>query len=221
MLKAIIFDFDGVICESVEVKTEAFKKLFHDYPTHLKRIISFHIANGGMSRFEKFKVIYSDFLKKELSEEKSKELGEKFTKYCYAEVIKAPLVKGAKVFLNKYYRKLSLLVVSGTPQEEMVSLIKDKKLSKFFKVVYGSPMSKYAAIAEIMGKYGWRSDEIIFVGDSINDYEGAKQAGIGFIGRFHKRYPGIFKDKKIEGLIDNLDGLERVIKQRMQDFNCY
>lgn len=217
MLKAIIFDFDGVICESVEVKTEAFKKLFQDYPMHLGRITSFHIANGGMSRFEKFKVIYSDFLKEGLSEKKSNELGEEFTKYCYSKVIKAPLVKGARGFLNKYYKRLSLLVVSGTPQEEIVSLIKDKKLSKFFKVVYGSPMSKYAAIAEIMDKYGWRSDEIIFVGDSINDYEGAKQAGIGFIGRFHREYPSIFKDKRIEGSIDDLRGLEQIVKQRMRN----
>ena len=220
MLKAVIFDFDGVICESVEVKTEAFRRLFRDYPEHLDKIVSFHMANGGMSRFEKFKVIYRDFLKEELSEERSKELGEKFTKYCYSEVIQAPFVKGAEDFLNKYYKRLSLFIVSGTPQEEMASLIKDKKLSKFFKVVYGSPMTKYAAIIKIVDEYGWQSDEVIFVGDSINDYEGAKQAGIGFIGRVRRESPGIFKDKTIEGSIDDLRGLEQIVKRRIRDSGC-
>ena len=28
MLKAIIFDFDGVLCDSIEVKKEAFRKKF-------------------------------------------------------------------------------------------------------------------------------------------------------------------------------------------------
>ncbi|GAF78578.1 unnamed protein product, partial [marine sediment metagenome] len=32
MIKAIIFDFDGVIVESSDIKTEAFRELFQDYP---------------------------------------------------------------------------------------------------------------------------------------------------------------------------------------------
>jgi HAD superfamily hydrolase (TIGR01549 family) len=215
MLKAIIFDFDGVICESVEVKTEAFRRLFQDYPSHIEQIVNFHIANGGMSRFDKFKIIYKDFLKEDLSEEKSKELGEKFTRYCYSGVLQAPFAKGAEEFLNKYYKTMSLFIVSGTPQEEVLSLVKDKDLSKFFKVVYGSPITKHAAIVKIMDDFGLQKDEVIFVGDSINDYEGAKQAGICFIGRVHKDYPNIFQNKTTEGLIDNLQGLEQIIKKRI------
>ncbi|MFH1094166.1 MAG: HAD hydrolase-like protein [Candidatus Omnitrophota bacterium] len=215
MLKAVIFDFDGVICESVDVKTEAFRKLFQDYPQHLKQIVDFHIMNGGMSRFEKFKVIYRDFLKKDLSEEKSKELGEKFTQYCYSGVLQAPFVKGAEDFLNQYYEKLLLFIVSGTPHEEMISLIKDKALNGFFKAVYGSLMSKYSVVIKIMGQYGLQKDEMVFVGDSMADYDGAKQAGIDFIGRVPRGYPNIFKNKVIEGTINDLSELEQVVKQRM------
>ena len=46
MLKSIIFDFDGVLCESVDIKTESFRRLFVDYPEHLKNIIKLHEENG-------------------------------------------------------------------------------------------------------------------------------------------------------------------------------
>jgi len=42
MIKAIIFDFDGVIIESMDVKTKAFTFLFKDYLEHLPEIINLH-----------------------------------------------------------------------------------------------------------------------------------------------------------------------------------
>ena len=52
---AIFFDFDGVILESVEVKGWAFGRLFENHPEHVDEIVAFHHANGGMSRFDKFR----------------------------------------------------------------------------------------------------------------------------------------------------------------------
>src|SRR3990167_925093 len=173
MLKAIIFDFDGVICESVDAKVEAFRRLFESYPQHLPQILDYHIRNGGISRYEKFKVIYRDFLKKELADTESKRLGQQFTDTCYQTVVDAPLVKGAQNFLDEHYQRISFFIASGTPHEEMVSIIKAKKMEKYFKAVYGSPMSKYEIIQKILAENRLLSSDAIFLGDSINDYEGA------------------------------------------------
>ena len=63
--KYIFWDFDGVIKESVNIKNEAFKKLFADQSKSIiKRISYHHLANGGMSRFEKIP-IYIDWSDKE------------------------------------------------------------------------------------------------------------------------------------------------------------
>ena len=69
MIKAIIFDFDGVIIESADIKTEAFRALFENYPEHVEAIAGFHIENGGMSRFDKFRHIYKNIINEELNEE--------------------------------------------------------------------------------------------------------------------------------------------------------
>ena len=56
MIKAIFWDFDGVIAESVNVKTEAFYNLYLPYGIEIaEKVRRHHLDNGGMSRFEKFR----------------------------------------------------------------------------------------------------------------------------------------------------------------------
>ena len=53
----VFFDFDGVIKESVDVKTQAFKSLFKNYGNDLKnRIEAHHLSNGGISRYLKIPI---------------------------------------------------------------------------------------------------------------------------------------------------------------------
>lgn len=215
MLDAIIFDFDGVICESVEAKTEAFRKLFQDHPKHLDKIIQFHVANGGMSRYEKFRIIYRDFLRRELTEKESRELGRRFTEYSYDSVIKCKFVKGAYEFLEKYHKKLALFIASGTPQEEMMSIVQEKKLGRFFKGVYGSPLAKASLIMKILQGKNFNADKVVFVGDSINDYVGAHQTGVRFIGRVHPRRPDPFQDLHVEKQIADLNGLDKWVQKEI------
>ena len=49
-IQAILFDFDGVIADSVHVKTEAFAKIYEPYGKEVvNRVVTHHIANGGVS----------------------------------------------------------------------------------------------------------------------------------------------------------------------------
>ena len=68
MIKNIIFDFDGVICESVDIKTDAFYEMYLPYGEEVAlKVKEHHIANGGMSRYDKFRHYEKVFLdKKEL-----------------------------------------------------------------------------------------------------------------------------------------------------------
>lgn len=208
MLKAIIFDFDGVICESVEAKTAAFRRLFSDYPDQVDKIVSYHKRNGGLSRYEKFKVIFKDFLHKALTEEESERLGRLFSEYSYENVVNAPYVPGVEEFLKKYYKKFLLFIVSGTPEEEMKKIIREKELEKYFKKIYGSPRSKGELVKTILDEYNIKADGAIFVGDSINDQMGAQEAGVRFIGRVHQEENVPFENLNGDSLIENVSDLE-------------
>ena len=51
-----IFDFDGVIAESVSAKTDAFREMYLPYGEEIaNQVVDYHINHGGVSRFEKFK----------------------------------------------------------------------------------------------------------------------------------------------------------------------
>ncbi|MEE9509964.1 MAG: HAD hydrolase-like protein [Candidatus Bathyarchaeia archaeon] len=52
--QAFFFDFDGVLADSVEVKTRAFAKLFESYGPEIQaRVVEHHRKNGGMTRKDK------------------------------------------------------------------------------------------------------------------------------------------------------------------------
>ena len=63
MIKVIIFDFDGVLVESVNIKTEAFAEIYRPYGKLIERkVVNHHLANGGVSRYEKFVLYHNKFL---------------------------------------------------------------------------------------------------------------------------------------------------------------
>jgi len=83
MIKTIILDFDGVIVESVDIKTDAFKELFKKYTDKFEQIINYHLKNNALSRYIKFKFIYEDILKKDYTENVKKELGKAFSNIVF------------------------------------------------------------------------------------------------------------------------------------------
>ena len=212
-IKCIILDFDGVILESVSVKTEAFRTLFSFVPEHEEEIVQFHRDNGGMSRFDKFQYIYKNILKEELTQKKFEELSEKFAAIVFKEVIKALFVPGAKEFLETYYAKISLYVVSATPEEELIQIIQTRKMSHYFKKVFGAPRKKTECISEIVKLTGFPPESVIFIGDAKNDFEAARAAGVHFIGRIkpgdENRFSGL---KGVEAVIPDLYELARYIE---------
>ena len=184
MIKAIVLDFDGVILESMDIKTKAFKDLFKDYPEHLDAIVEYHIRNGGVSRYKKFSYIYNNILKLPLDENKLKELGKDFSHLVLQEMLKCPFVHGVHEFLDEYSKKVGIFIASGTPQEELHFIVNERGLLDYFKGVYGTPALKTEIIGHILDEEAIRKEEAIFVGDALSDYEDAKVVRIPFVARF-------------------------------------
>lgn len=212
MLKGIIFDFDGVILESIEVKTRAFAELFSDYPQQINEIVNFHLANGGMNRFDKFEHIYHNILHRPLESAERQRLGDRFAELVFDKVCKAPFVAGAQEFLSKYYKKLSLFVVSATPQNELRAIIAARKMQLYFTDVLGAPASKTDNIRKIMHDNKLQAEELLFVGDAQADYEGARASDVPFVGRLHSGQNDPFNHLPVEQKISDLHGLETMVR---------
>ncbi|MEW6112473.1 MAG: HAD hydrolase-like protein [Thermodesulfobacteriota bacterium] len=209
MFKAIVFDFDGVILESMDIKTQAFRDLFQDYPDHLDDIVKLHVENGGMPRFEKFDIIFRDLLKKPLSPDHRRELGRRFSELVFQKVIACPFVAGADLFLDKYSSKLELFVASGTPEPELRQIVEKRELGRFFRGVYGSPRTKAEIVRQIVTENGFHPSEVLFVGDTLADYRSACETSVAFVGRVPAGSSNPFPHERVLSIIQDLHQLDQ------------
>jgi len=177
-----IYDFDGVICDSVNVKTEAFLELYKGYgPEIQEKVREYHLQNGGISRIEKFRYFQSVLLKKDVTEEEINQLSTQFSLLVKENVIASPYIKGVFDFIKLNAKKLQF-ICTGTPENEIYEIAERKDISHFFKNIYGSPKSKTEIINIILEQTSVSKQKCIFFGDAMTDFNTARLSNIPFIG---------------------------------------
>ena len=160
-----MLDCDGVILNSNGLKTQIFREIAEKYLTDPEEFIKYHKSNGGISRYEKFEHFVNIHYKKadinaeDLIFEYSSKLVPRYVK-CEINADLANLV---------HYRFDEIYVVSGSDQDELRQVMEILGISRLFKEIYGSPLTKKTHINNIMAT-GTIGDSYIYVGDSYQDY---------------------------------------------------
>lgn len=182
-IKVIVLDFDGVIVESNDIKHQAFSEIFSAYPDHHKEIMAYHFAHNAVNRHEKFKHIMIHILNKEYDVELAKKWALRFSALTTDKIINCPYVTGAIEFMKFFFDKYPIYLASATPIDELKIILKGRKILQYFAGVYGAPMQKKNMFDDIMKKEMIDANEILYIGDSPEDYETARTSGCVFIAR--------------------------------------
>ena len=209
MIKNILFDFDGVILDSMPVREYGFREIFKNFENiHIERLIDYHKQNQGLPRFNKIRYFFSDILLSPVSENQAATYAEKFSAIMKKELIKKKyIITQTLEFIKNNYNRFNLHIVSGSEETELKYLCAALELSIYFKSILGSPRLKSQLVHQVLTTDNYLPHETILIGDSVNDYEAALKNNIYFFG-FNNTSLITTNDYYIE----SFDGLNRVLK---------
>ena len=177
----VVFDFDGTLCDSVQVKTEAFQLLYLDERglEFADRVRAYHLANAGLPRYDKIRYVETAMIGSEPSNERVEQMAARFGKIVEEQVIAAPLFDGVLEFLQQ--APMPLVVASATPTEELRGIINAKVIDKYFAGAEGSPPNKGEIVGGYVDRFNVSPSRVLMVGDQPSDLSGAQAADTDFI----------------------------------------
>lgn len=188
----IIFDFDGVLNDSVSIKSDAFRYVFRDFDKDLvEKFIQYHEDNGGVHREEKLKYFYENILNKELKEDVLNKHRDDFTTYIIEHSFdKGNMIDDSVNFVKKIYKTKECYVASAALESELLKICDFFEITQYFKGICGGPLSKSKVIANIVK--GKDKSKAVMIGDGKKDYEfSTVENGIDFIGYNNVKLKGL------------------------------
>ena len=182
--KIILWDFDGVIVDSSKIRIKGFKETLKDFPSsQVEELIKYHKANGGLSRYVKYRYFFDKIRGEEISEEKVQQLSAAFSAIMKKDLTdKRFLIPEVLNFIQKNHKSFIMHIVSGSDETELKYLCRQLEIEHLFKSINGSPVPKIELVKTIISSYNYVRDDVCLIGDSINDYEAARESGIDFFG---------------------------------------
>jgi len=183
MIKTIFWDFDGVILDSMKVRDLGFYHIFREFElSKVELLMSYHRANGGLSRYVKIRHFFNEILQEPISDKLVMDYAEEFSLMMRNELTqKKYLIQETVEFIEKEHMNLNFHIVSGSDGNELRFLCKRLGLTRYFKTIDGSPTPKNDLVRHIIKKYGYNNKNTILIGDSINDFDAAKDNQIRFM----------------------------------------
>lgn len=179
--QTIVFDCDGVVLNSNKIKTQAFyeaTKHFGHEPA--QALVDYHVQNGGISRYAKFKYFISQILQQPFDETLNQDLLERFANAVKQGLMNCEIAEGLEQ-LKAQTRNANWLIVSGGDQQELREVFSARDLAKYFTGgIFGSPDTKDTSLAREI-ENGTITRPALFLGDSKYDYQAAKAAELDFV----------------------------------------
>jgi phosphoglycolate phosphatase-like HAD superfamily hydrolase len=186
--KTFVFDCDGVILNSNRLKTEAFRRVAIVYgKSAADALVEYHVANGGVSRYEKFDVFLKQILPAcGLNEGVAGRyptielLLDDFAEEVFRGLMSCEIAEGLSELRNSFPDS-NWIVVSGGAQEELRRVFSERGIANYFDSgIFGSPDSKDVILRRELAK-GTIRQPALFFGDSVYDCDAAERAGLEFV----------------------------------------
>lgn len=183
MIKVIFWDFDGVLMDSNAVRDLGFERVLSEFPKEqVDQLLAFHQANGGLSRYVKFRYFFEEIRKESVTDNEILIWAERFS-LIMKELLVNPelLIEETLNFVKENQGKYIMHITSGSDQNELRFLCQSLGIDHLFTSIHGSPKPKKEWVKELIEMHGYKKEECVLIGDSYNDVEAAQYNSINFM----------------------------------------
>lgn len=208
-IKAIAFDFDGVILDSVQLKADLFIDCYDGRLDESQKadILAYQAQHGGIGRAEKFRYFERNVFGRTPDEAAIAGLANEYSTLLMARIGSCPELPGARAFLERSSKQLALHLVSGTADHDLIAITAQRRLDHYFDTIVGSPTAKVDAFADIVRSGCWLPDQVLAIGDSMTELHAAAQIGMPFVGIVAATEPNPFP--RTIAVFQDLEALSR------------
>jgi HAD superfamily hydrolase (TIGR01549 family) len=201
--QVIFWDFDGVIKDSVAVKSLGYEKLFLPFGEEVVKLVNqHHEAHGGVSRYNKIP-LYLDWAGETTNPIQIQEFCRRFSNLVQQAVIDSPWVPGVHKYLKSNHARQDFILMTATPQEEIERILDALGITHFFQEIHGAPKTKMKVVSEVLNRLHFQSQEALVVGDSKTDLKAARANSVAFLlsrTAFNRELQKQFKGPSVENL---------------------
>nr|WP_315143075.1 HAD hydrolase-like protein [uncultured Flavobacterium sp.] len=201
--KTILWDFDGVIMDSMRVRDKGFEIVLKSYPEdQVALLMEYHRSNGGLSRYHKFRYFFEKIRQESVTDDYINVLAEEFSVVMIQNLLDSSLlIDDSLNFIKNNYSRYNMHIVSGSDGKELKYICDSLELSKYFISIHGSPTPKKQLVKELLDINNYLKEEICLIGDSFNDMEAAELNKISFFG-YNNLDLKLMKSNYIDSFID-------------------
>ena len=184
MTRCVAFDFDGTLVQSNAIKRQTFFDAAAHVPGAHDVLRDLFASGFDGDRYQVFMELSGRLVPERGVGQRldAGELADAYSRICHEKIRRCDEVPGASQALASLKAQgVECFVVSATPERDLKPILADRKLSGYFKAVYGRPGDKPHYLRHILAQEGIAPAELTMVGDGSDDKAAAASVGCTFI----------------------------------------
>lgn len=191
---AVVFDCDGVLLDSNDLKIEAFRRVLIEAGLDSEVVSAFsamQTRSFGTSRHRLFDRLLSGEFGRVPPAVTKAHLLDAFGQAVASGYLEVAETEGMAALLDQWSGRVPFFVVSGSDELELVEVFRARGLDRAFLGIFGSPATKIdnlSKVKDIVRGFGIAEPNLLFLGDAEADADAAhaQQADFVFVARYSK-----------------------------------
>ena len=184
--KVIVFDFDGVIIPSEELKVEAYTRIFTDFgeeaPEEAIREARQEFADARGNRFDAVRGIFRRTGRAGDIEKAVQTYGGRYGDIVRKGITELRVDDATRKTLERLSKIYPLYINSNNPDEFLREMLRMLGIEPLFKGIYSSLHTKVENLRDIAKTEHLEPNAVVFIGDGEGDRKAADDFGCTFIG---------------------------------------